>query len=79
MTDYAAARMSPDKIVKELIKQNSDKLGEVWPTAPYGILSSGLKQREFNLPIIFGGVKTVVNALDQIGRFDVLLIKHDVG
>lgn len=60
--------------VKELIKQNSDKLAEVWPTAPYGILSSGLKQRDTGLPIIFGGVGTVVGALDSIGRFDIVLI-----
>ncbi len=60
--------------VKELIKQNSDKLGEVWPTAPYGIFSSGLKQKETKLSIIFGGVASVVGSVEQLGRFDLVLV-----
>jgi DNA repair protein RadD len=32
--------------VKELLTQNSNKLVEIWPSAPYGIFSAGLKQRE---------------------------------
>ena len=59
---------------KQLIKQNSDKLAEVWPTAPYGIFSAGLRKRETNLPIIFGGVATVVGSLKLLGRFDLVLV-----
>jgi DNA repair protein RadD len=60
--------------VKELIKQNSDKLAEVWPCAPYGIFSAGLRKRETNLPIIFGGVASVAPAIQQMGRYDLVLI-----
>ena len=46
--------------VKELIKQNANKLLEVWPLAPVGIFSAGLKQRDYFQPIIFGGIQSMV-------------------
>jgi len=60
--------------VKELIRQNSDKLVEMWPSAPYGIFSAGLKQKETLWPIIFGGVGSVVNQVEALGRFDVVIV-----
>lgn len=49
--------------VKELITQNASKMLEYWPHAPLGIYSAGLKSRDTALPIIFGGVKSVLNAI----------------
>src|SRR4051812_17795717 len=46
--------------VEELIEQNHSKMMEAWPQAPAGIHSAGLKQREVILPIIFGGVKSML-------------------
>lgn len=60
--------------VKELIRQNSDKLKDIWPAAPYGIYSVGLKQRDTQLPILFGGVASVVNNIAEFGHRDLLLI-----
>jgi DNA repair protein RadD len=60
--------------VKELIEQNSRKLVEIWPDAPYGIHSAGLKRRETALPVIYGGIATVKNSLDALGRFDLLIV-----
>ena len=74
MSSYPGQRVLALTHVKELIKQNSDKLSEVWPTAPYGIFSAGLRKRETNLPIIFGGVASVAPAIDSLGRFDLVLI-----
>ena len=67
--------------VKELIKQNYDKLKETWPLAPVGIYSAGLNRREARAPILFGGVKSLVNAKAEIGFFDLLIIDevHLVG
>lgn len=60
---------------KELISQNLDKLLELWPTAPAGVYSSGLKRKDAGFPITFGGVGTVVKAKpDSFGRIDLLLI-----
>lgn len=60
--------------VKELITQNAEKLMRVWPTAPLGIHSAGLKQRDIMLPIIYGGVATVKNNIEAFGFRDLLLI-----
>lgn len=45
--------------VKELIQQNYDKLMAVWPTAPAGVFSAGLKRKEHWYPITFGGIGSV--------------------
>ncbi len=51
--------------VKELIEQNAEKLLSVWPTAPLGIYSAGLKSRDMILPIVFGGVQSVSKAIKK--------------
>lgn len=67
--------------VKELIKQNAKKLIESWPTAPLGIYSAGLKSREASLPIVFGGIKSMVGKYPIFGYRDFLVIDeaHLVG
>jgi len=60
--------------VKELIGQNAAKLLDAWPTAPLGIYSAGLRQRATMNPIIFGGVKSVVNCVEAFGWVDLLII-----
>src|SRR4051812_48503710 len=60
--------------VKELIKQNVAKTLEVWPTAPIGIYSAGLQEKSTVQPIIFGGVASVINAIEMFGHRDLLII-----
>ncbi len=52
--------------VKELIEQNAEKVFNLWETAPLGIYSAALKQRDIVNPIIYGGVQSVAN---EIKRF----------
>lgn len=49
--------------VKKLIQQNAEKLMSIWPTAPLGIYSAGLKSRDMILPIVFGGIQSVAKAI----------------
>lgn len=51
--------------VKELIQQNAEKLQKIWPTAPIGIYSAGLKSRDMIMPIVFGGVQSVAKAIQR--------------
>jgi DNA repair protein RadD len=74
MADYPNQRMLVCTHVKELLKQNSSKLAEIWPSAPFGIYSAGLKQRDTALPIIFGGVASVKNVVKSIGHRDLMFI-----
>jgi DNA repair protein RadD len=60
--------------VKELIAQNAAKLRAVWPQAPLGIHSAGLRRRDTFEPVIFAGIQSVANKAMQLGRFDLVLI-----
>lgn len=60
--------------VKELISQNHSKLVALWPNAPAGIFSSGLKRKDTADPIIFGGIKSVVDHVKRFGFVHLLII-----
>lgn len=60
--------------VWKLIQQNAAKMQEVWPTAPLGIHSAGLDMRDTMMPIVFGGVQSVVKNVEAFGHRDLLLI-----
>lgn len=75
LMNYPGTRVMKLTHVKELIAQNFDKLLKLWPTAPAGIYSAGLKRKESIYPITFGGVATVAKATAELfGSTDLLLI-----
>lgn len=47
--------------VKELIGQNYNAMDAIWPSAPTGVYSAGLKKKDAVQPIIYGGIQSVVN------------------
>lgn len=69
--EYSQVRMLCLTHVKELIKNNSEKLVELWPNAPMGIYSAGLKRRQLNMPITFAGVASIVEVIEQFGHIDI--------
>ena len=66
--------------VKELIRQNFEELvgGDdkpgIWPGAPAGIYSAGLKRRNVIDPIIYGGVQSMYKIAEAFGHRDILFI-----
>lgn len=60
--------------VQELIEQNYSKLLSLWPFAPAGIYSAGLKRKDTHCPIIMGGIASVVKQWALFGKIDLLLI-----
>lgn len=60
--------------VKELVKQNHEKLKMVWPQARAGIYSAGLGRRDIFDQIIFASIQSVHNKAMQLGVFDMVLI-----
>jgi len=60
--------------VKELIRQNANKLEEVWPGAPYGIYSAGLSQKDVDQPIIYGGIASMIKNVALFGHRDLLFV-----
>lgn len=59
--------------VKELIAQNYDKLLRIWPTAPAGIFSAGLKRKEI-APITYAGIGSAANAVDRFAGTSIIVI-----
>lgn len=72
--DYRGLRIMVLTHVKELIEQNHAKLLELWPAAPAGIYSAGLKRKDIHTPITFGGIGSVANCPLYFGKVDFLLI-----
>lgn len=60
--------------VKELIEQNYDVLKIVWPNAPVGIYSAGLNQKNPAMPIVFGGIQSMIKTAAIFGHRDIIFI-----
>lgn len=74
LTYYPNQRIMMLTHVKELIEQNFDKLLRLWPTAPAGIYSAGLKRKENANPITFAGIASVAKKPKLFGRQDLLIV-----
>src|ERR1700722_16084500 len=60
--------------VSELIKQNAEVLQMIWPQAPLGIYSSGLKLKQSAFPIVYAGVQSVAKNPTIFGHRDIVFI-----
>lgn len=67
MWQYPTERLIMSTHVKELIRQNADKLMSIWPGAPLGIHSAGLRKADYQQPIIFGGVASMYRKTPLFG------------
>lgn len=60
--------------VKELIEQNAEVMSIVWPNAPIGIYSAGLRSRDTAFPIIFAGIQSAIKNPMLFGHRDIIFI-----
>lgn len=60
--------------VKELIKQNYEKLKALWPQAPAGIFSSGLGKKDIHDRIIFAGIASIAKHAEKFGCVHLVII-----
>jgi DNA repair protein RadD len=74
LTTWPTQRLMMLTHVKELIEQNADKLKTMWPQAPLGIYSAGLKEKSANMPITFAGIQSAVREPQLFGHIDLVLI-----
>jgi len=59
----------------ELVAQDADALKSVWPTAPIGIYSAGLKSKSIVDPIIYGTIQSVARlGAAPFGHRDILWV-----
>ncbi len=67
MWNYPTERLLMSTHVKELIRQNAEKLMKIWPDAPLGIHSAGLRKADYQQPIIFGGIGSMFRKAPLFG------------
>lgn len=60
--------------VKELIDQNLEKLLRMWPSAPAGVYSAGLKRRDTHHNILYAGIASVANCPDAFPPPNIIFI-----
>jgi DNA repair protein RadD len=60
--------------VRELIGQNHAELLRLWPVAPAGIYSAGLKRREIDAQILFAGIQSIHRRASDVQRADLILV-----
>ncbi len=60
--------------VRELIEQNFTELKRLWPEAPAGIYSAGLKKREIHARILFAGIQSIHKRVYDVQQCDLVLI-----
>jgi len=74
LTDSPRERILLVTHVKELIAQNHASLMRMWPEAPAGIYSAGLRKREHNAQVLFCGIQSVYDKADKLGWADLILV-----
>src|SRR5258708_5027319 len=60
--------------VSTLISQNHEVLKKVWNGAPVGIYSAGLKSKDIALPIIYGGIQSMIRNPAIFGWRDIIFV-----
>lgn len=74
VTQYPQTRILNLTHSRELIRQNHDKLKDLWSFAPSGILSAGLNRRDFGFPITFAGIGSIVKHAEKFKHTNLITI-----
>jgi len=71
---YPGTRVIMSTHVKELVAQNAKGVLRAWPEAPLGIYSAGLKRKEADAPIVFGGIQSMRKNPAAFGFRDFVIV-----
>lgn len=73
LEQYPKTRLLIVTHVKELIEQNLKAMHMVWPLAPTGVYSAGLKRRD-DSQILFAGIQSIYKRAFEFDPFDLIII-----
>jgi DNA repair protein RadD len=73
LADFPSERFLLVSHVRELLVQNAEKITALWPEAPVGLYSAGLKRRDI-APITVAGIQSVYQRADEFGDVGVVII-----
>lgn len=71
---YARQKILVVTHVKELIDQNFKEFLGLWPEAPAGIYSAGLRRKDTAHNIIFCGIASINKNIHAFGKIDLILV-----
>lgn len=74
LQNYPTTRVVMLTHVKELIQQNARTLQAVWPHAPLGVYSAGLKRKELHNAILYAGIASINKQVAKLGKVDIVVI-----
>lgn len=74
LRSYANQKFLVATHVKELVDQNYEEFINLWPQAPAGVYSAGLKRKDTQQKIIFCGIASIVKQIQAFGRVDMLIV-----
>lgn len=74
LRDYPTMRIMMLVHVQELVEQNYLELLKVWPDAPVGIYSAGLRQRDTHHRIIYASIQSVFKKPDVFAPRHLIMI-----
>ena len=60
--------------VKELVAGNYRELLQLWPTAPAGVYSAGLRRKEVHAQITFAGIASIGRNIGRFGHIDFVVV-----
>lgn len=59
---------------KTLVRQNEKTLNDFMPMLPTGVYCAGLGRKETSAPVTYGSVQSMVNAVNDFGHVDMLMV-----
>lgn len=74
LRDYPTMRILNVTHSASLVEQNFKEFIGLSPFAPAGIYSAGLKQRDTRSQVLFCGIQSVWNKVEQIGEIDLVIV-----
>lgn len=74
LAQYSQQKFLVATHVKELVHQNYLEFMGIWPEAPAGIYSAGLKRKDTRQNIIFCGIASIVKNIEAFGKVDLLIV-----
>lgn len=74
LADYPTMRILNVTHDSRLVEQNFKEFIGLLPFAPAGIYSAGLKRRDANAQVLFCGIQSVWNKVEQLGDIDLIIV-----
>lgn len=74
ITEYPETRIIMLVPTKELLEQNLEKLLELWPDAPVGIVSASVGKKQLGKQITIATIGSLYKHADRVGHIDLIIV-----